>query len=176
MKKNIKQNESKDKEKDKNLEFNMLKKLSVVFVALGFFLAFYLLTIYIVNKDSTTNNKTSDKETEANISYDKILLGRSFLMDEESYYVIYYDSSDEDISTIYDDVVANYRLKEEGLPIYYVDMGDSLNKSHITTEQTNKNPTSVDNLYINGPTLIQFKGGNVVIYVEDEAEIKNILS
>ena len=151
------------------------KVITIISVLISFF-TFYLLTVYIVNKDSKTDdNKNITQSEEKTISYDKILLGRSFSMENEEYYVIYYDSSDEDISSIYNELLSNYRAKDDGLSIYYVDMNDGLNKSHSTTEESNKNPNTVEDLSINGPTLIKIQAGKVINYIEGESEIRAIL-
>lgn len=151
------------------------KVITIISVLISFF-TFYLLTVYIVNKDSKTDdNKNITQSEEKTISYDKILLGRSFSMENEEYYVIYYDSSDEDISSIYNELISNYRAKDDGLSIYYVDMNDGLNKSHSTTEESNKNPNTVEDLSINGPTLIKVQAGKVINYIEGESEIRAIL-
>lgn len=151
------------------------KVITIISVLISFF-TFYLLTVYIVNKDSKNDdNKNITQSEEKTISYDKILLGRSFSMENEEYYVIYYDSSDEDISSIYNELISNYRAKDDGLSIYYVDMNDGLNKSHSTTEESNKNPNTVEDLSINGPTLIKVQAGKVINYIEGESEIRAIL-
>ena len=151
------------------------KVITIISVLISFF-TFYLLTVYIVNKDSKTDdNKNITQSEEKTISYDKILLGRSFSMENEEYYVMYYDSSDEDISSIYNELISNYRAKDDGLSIYYVDMNDGLNKSHSTTEESNKNPNTVEDLSINGPTLIKIQAGKVINYIEGESEIRAIL-
>ena len=54
-------------------------------------------------------------------------------------------------------------------------MNDGLNKSHSTTEESNKNPNTVEDLSINGPTLIKIQAGKVINYIEGESEIRAIL-
>ena len=73
------------------------------------------------------------------------------------------------------ELISNYRAKDDGLSIYYVDMNDGLNKSHSTTEESNKNPNTVEDLSINGPTLIKVQAGKVINYIEGESEIRAIL-
>ena len=161
---------------DNSVNLGVKEKIIIIVSVFVLFFTFYLLTVYIVNKDSkTTNNKSISESEEKTISYDKILLGRSLSMENEEYYVIYYDSSNEEISSIYDELVSNYRSKEDGISIYYVDMNDGLNKSHSTTEESNKNPNTVDDLSINGPTLIKVHEGKVINYIEGETEIRGEL-
>ena len=152
-----------------------------IFVALGvicFLLLFYLLTLYITNKhsDDSTTTATDDVQVEANISYEEILLGRSLSMSSGEYFVIYYDGSDEEISSDYSELVSNYRAKEEHLPIYFVDMSSGFNKSYVTEEESNKTPATVEDFAINGPTLIKVNENKVVDYIEGLDSIKNQLS
>lgn len=145
----------------------------VVVVVLGLF---YLLTLYITNKNSTDDSKTTSTSEETVISSDKIVLGRSFSMDDEHYAVLYYDKSDEDISSVYDSLVMNYKSKEDALRVYTVDMSSALNKSHATTGEGNHNPTNASELSIKGPTLIVFSNHTVEDYLEGEEAITNYLS
>lgn len=176
MGKKLKQKTKESSYTDSNLNLGVKGKVSIIVTVVISFFTFYLLTVYIVNKDSKTDdNKNITQSEEKTISYDKILLGRSFSMENEEYYVLYYDSSDEDISSIYNELLSNYRAKDDGLSIYYVDMNDGLNKSHSTTEESNKNPNTVEDLFINGPTLIKVQEGKVIKYIEGESEIRAIL-
>ncbi len=177
MKKKSGQKRKENYYNDNALNLGVKGKVVIILVVLILFVAFYLLTIYIVNKDSNinTDNKVNESQ-EKSISYDKILLGRSFSMNDDDYYVIYYDSSNKDTSSIYNELVTNYKVKEDALPIYYVDMGDGLNKSHSTNEESNRSPNGVDDLLINGPTLIRFQDGKVIDYRQGEEDIKNILN
>lgn len=145
----------------------------IVFVVLGLF---YLLTLYITNKneDSSTNDKKSKEET--TISYSNIILGKSFSMSDDDYLVIYYDESDEDTKTTYNNLVSTYKGKDEALPIYIVDMSSAFNKKYVTNEESNKNPNNASELLINGSTLIHFSNQSVSEYIEGEEAITDYLS
>lgn len=153
-------------------------KIFIVLAVIVVFGLFYLLTIYITNKNSTDDNNSSSSSTneETVISYDEILLGRSFSMEDEQYIVLYYDKSDEDVSSVYDSLVSSYQGKEDALRIYTVNMGSAFNKSHTTTGEGNHNPTNASELSINGPTLIMFSNQVVVDYIEGEESITSYLN
>ena len=177
MRKKLKQKINTNNYSNNSFGLGVKGKVITILVVLILFFVFYLLTVYNVNNDTKTDdNKNIQESEEKAISYDKILLGRSFSMSDDEYFVIYYDSSNEDISSIYSEVVSNYRAKEDGFSIYFVDMNDGLNKSHSTTEESNKNPSTVEDLSINGPTLIKVQSRKVVDYFEGESEIKEALS
>lgn len=150
----------------------------IVFVVLGLF---YLLTLYITNKDSKDNNKKDNSsETKTSISYDNILLGSSFSMSDEDYLVIYYDKSNEELSNTYSSLVSNYGMGSEGavdtMKIYTVDMSSAFNKTYITTEEPNRFASNASELLINGPTLIHFSNHAIAEYMQGEDEITSYLS
>lgn len=148
-------------------------KIITVICILLFFGAFYLLTLYITNKNS---DKTDDNEEKVvNISYDTIMLGRSLSMSNGEYLVIYYDKSNEDINSTYSSLVSTYKTKDEHLTIYTVDMSNGFNKKYVTDGESNKNPESVDAMSINGPTLIKVNENKVVEYIEGQDAISSYL-
>ena len=152
---------------------NLQDKLFVVFCIVLFFLAFYFLTLYITHKNSEPNKSDSDA-VETNFSYDEILLGRSLSMDKDEYYVIFYDSSDEEVSSTCSELVSTYRANT-GNTLYFVDMHDGFNSSHSTDGESNKNPSSASELSINGPTVIKISNKQVVDYVEGLNEVSEYL-
>ena len=142
---------------------------------------FFLLAVYITNKHSDDNDSNNKEATEVeenttgnSISYDEIILGRSLSMSDDSYLVVFYDTTNEEINTTYSEIINNYKAKESHLPIYYVDMGNSFNKSHVKDE-ANYNPNDESELAITGPTLIKVESSKVVDYIEGEEEIKGYL-
>ena len=164
-----KKNNSKKIEEVKGSENDLFSKLYIVMVVLLFFGAFYLLTLYITNKNSDSSEKEEEKTVE--ISKDNIILGRSLDMSKDDYFVIYYDKSDESISSTYDSIVNSYSGS-----IYTVDMSNSFNKKYATTGESNKSPSKVSEFLINGPTLIKVSNKKVVSYVEGEEAIRSSLN
>ena len=147
---------------------------SIIKVAVGVlvvFLLFSLLTFYITNKNTVKEDDT--ETTDSGFNYNSIVIGRSFSMKDEDYLVIYYDGSDEDISSTYSSLVSSYRAKD-AYPIYYVNMGDALNKTKAA-ESGNSSATSIDELAIAGPTLIHFSNGKIIEYIDSEDSIKSYL-
>ena len=174
--KNNSKNNSKKLETVGSFSVDIWSKIFLVFGVVAFFLAFYLLTLYITNKNSDVTTTTDDVEVETNISYEEILLGRSLSMGNGEYYVICYNGNDENIRDEYNELVANYRAKNEKLPLYYVNMGSAFNKSFATEEESNKTPASTEDFAINGPTLMKINENKVVDYIEGLDNIKNQLN
>ena len=172
-KRNTKKNNLKKIESVGGFDGDIKGKIITVICILLFFGAFYLLTLYITNKNS---DKTDDNEEKVvNISYDTIMLGRSLSMSDGEYLVIYYDKSNEDINSTYSSLVSTYKTKDEHLTIYTVDMSNGFNKKYVTDGESNKNPESVDAMSINGPTLIKVNENKVVEYIEGQDAISSYL-
>ena len=143
----------------------MLKVFFGVIVFLG---AFYLITSFVLNKDE----KKEEEKVEATIQYEEILAGSSFSMKPEKYLVVYYDFTDSELSELASKV---YDYTYSGSKtIYTVDMSNGFNKG-FAKEKSNKNPSKVSELAINGPTLIYFKEGKISKYIEGSEDIIDYL-
>ena len=156
-----------------NFDYDLRNKIIVVAVVIIFFTGFYFLAYYITNKNNPDKNN-KDEVTDT-FKYDNIVFGRSFDMKDEDYIVLYYDGNDEDVSSTYSSLMSTYKGKESHYPIYYVNMGDGINKSRLS-EVGNASATNIDELTIAGPTLIHFSNGAIVEYIEGEEAITNYLS
>ncbi len=158
-------------------------KIIIVCVIICVFCAFYFLTVFISkdngssssnSSNNTSTNSSSSSSSSTSISYDNIVIGRSFSMDDSTYLVIYYDSSDTELSSTISSLISSYKSKDSHLPIYRVDMSDGLNKNYVSDE-SNTNPSSVDDMRINGPTLIKFVDNSVDEYIEGKDSISDYL-
>ena len=151
-------------------------KIIIVIVVLVVLGLSYLLTLYITNKDSSDKAEVDNSSSEAVISYEDIVVGKSFSMVEDEYLIIYYDKSDEDKSSVYSSLVSSYSSKEDALAIYSVDLSSAFNKPFTTTGESNQHPTEASEIAINGPTVIHFSNHEVVDYIEGEEAITSYLS
>ena len=148
-------------------------KVIAVICILLFFGVFYLLTLYITNKN--TDKPKDDTKEEVTISYDNIMLGRSLSMSDGEYLVICYDKSNEDISDTYSSLISSYKSKDEHLTIYTVDMSNGFNKKFATDGESNKAPENVESMAINGPTLMKIAENHVAEYIEGQDAISAYL-
>lgn len=172
------------------VDSDIFGKIIMVCIVICVFCAFYFLTVFISkdnsNSSSNSNNSSSNSSnssstsssssssSNASISYDNIIIGRSFSMDDDAYLVLYYDGSNSDLSSTVGTLVSTYKNKDSHLPIYKVDMSDGLNKNY-TSEESNTNPSSVEDLHINGITLIKFVDNKVDEYIEGQDSISDYL-
>ena len=135
-----------------------------------FILAFYLLTLYITNKNTDDDEEDTPKTVE--ISDEKILVGSILSKSDGEYLVLCYDFNNE--SQDYDNLYTT--AKATGKKIYKLDLSNGLNKKYITDSESNKNPTKANEFLINGATLIKVNDHKVVDYIEGYDSINNYLN
>lgn len=170
-----KKNTQNSKEVLKNFDNdnNAKKIIKCIVIVLVFFAVMYLLTVLILKK-SSTDYITNEKDS-TSIQYSEILAGTSFSKKDNEYLVLFYNmNDDEDNDNIYSNLVSDYEAKDEHLPIYYVDLSSTLNKS-VLSKESNKDATSAEELKINGVTLIKFTNNKISEYIEGQEEISNYL-
>ena len=138
-----------------------------------FFVVFYFLTVYLLERD-TSSGVIDTTPAEADIQYQEILAGNSFSMNDDHYFVLYYDMSSGELKSAYTNMVSTYEDKDEHFPIYTVDMSSTFNKQFVS-DTSNPSVQSIDNLKISGPTLIEINQGRVSNYVEGIDAISDAL-
>ena len=150
-------------------------KINIVLCVLIFLGLFYLLAIHITNKNANIDPNENNNTNNTNDNYSEILLGSTFNRSESEYLVLYYDKNNTDISSTLSTSSLDYTAKDDNLTLYTVDMSNMYNKSYNTEEEPNRAPSNVDELRINGPTLIKISKGSVVEYIEGLEAIKDYL-
>ncbi len=143
------------------------KTIIIIVIALFLLVGMYFLTKVILNKDVE-----EDKIMENTIQYDEILAGESFNQDEDEYYVIYYDSSNE-YSTI-SSLISSYQLNNSDTRLYSVDISNGMNKKYVTDEDIITDNAS--SLKVKDNTLLKFRNGEVSEVITDINEITNYLN
>lgn len=177
MKKKTNKTKRKVEEKNKienvgSFDTDIFKVIYIVLGVICIFCIFYLITVFVLNKDENTTK--TDEEVE--ISLDTTIVGRSFSMPEDKYYVLYYDAKDEAVSEEYSSTITNYiySTSEDHVKLYTVDMSDALNKKYVS-EESKSMPEKVSDIAIKGTTLMVIEKGKVVEYTEDKTRIEELL-
>ena len=177
MKKKTNKTKRKVEEKNKienvgSFDTDIFKVIYIVLGVICIFCIFYLITVFVLNKDENTTK--TDEEVE--ISLDTTIVGRSFSMPEDKYYVLYYDAKDEAVSEEYSSTITNYiySTSEDNVKLYTVDMSDALNKKYVS-EESKSMPEKVSDIAIKGTTLMVIEKGKVVEYTEDKTRIEELL-
>lgn len=154
-------------------EFSKVIKIFVVIIL--FFVIFYFLTVYLLEKGDDVSTIIDTTPADADIQYQEILAGNSFSMDDEKYYVLYYDMSLESLKSTYTNIISSYEEKDDHTTIYTVDTSSAFNKKYVA-DRSNRDVEEIQDLKVSGPTLIEFEQGNVTSYFEGEDAIADELS
>lgn len=155
------------KEKEIKENFDMKKAVKMLVIIFVILALFYGLSLLLTKSSSTK----VEKKGSAEIQNREILLGSSFNRKDNEYLVVFYNKKANASLT---EAIVNYRTKDKHLPTYEVDMGNGMNASH-KSDVSNQYAESVEELQINGTTLIKFNKGKIVEYVEGDNEVTEYL-
>lgn len=159
-------------EENTSFDSSEIKKIVITTsVVLIVFACFYFLTVAIVNKDEKKDDTadSSSKTNEVEIQHKEILLGSSFSIKDDQYLVVYYDTTDDDLSNL-TSAISTYRSSSKDVNLYTVDMNNGLNKG-FAGEISNKEATKASELSISGPTVIKFSNNKISTYIEGTDEV-----
>lgn len=158
-------------EENTSFDSSEIKKVIITTaVVLIVFACFYFLTVAIVNKDKEKDTTdSSSKTSEVEIQREEILLGNSFSIKDSQYLVVYYDTTDDDLSSL-TSAISTYRSSSKDINLYTVDMNNGLNKA-FAGDTSNKNATKASELSISGPTIIKFSDNKISTYIEGIDEV-----
>lgn len=149
---------------------NFFKILVAVIVFIGiFYFVVALLRGEIGKKDDTKN-----EEEVTTIQNEKVLASSVFTKADKEYYVLFIDSKDKNVST-YTTMLADYKQKNTGIPMFYVDLSSKFNKD-VISEDTNSKAQEYDELKVTHPTLIHIKNGKNVDYYENDEVTEEMIS
>ena len=159
-------------EENTNFGSSEIKKVVITTsVVLIVFACFYFLTVAIVNKNEKKDDTgdSSSKTNEVEIQHKEILLGSSFSIKDDQYLVVYYDTTDDDLSSL-TSAISTYRSSSKDVNLYTVDMNNGLNKG-FAGATSNKVATKASELSISGPTVIKFSDNKISTYIEGTDEV-----
>lgn len=128
-----------------------------------------------LKKDEVIDNNEESVQT-GTIDYDVVSVGTMFNRSEDEYYVIIYDATDTQ-AVYYSTLINKYLNNEKSLRVYFCDLGNSLNKDYYVGKDQKSNPKAknVNELALKELTLLKFKKGKIVKYIENVDTIKKEL-
>ena len=177
-KNNIKVIKKPIKKETKKIENNKLdgEILSFIKIALGVGVVVLIVfgaTILMNKLGVFDEGYTKPERGEIIISYEDATVGTIFNRPDTEYYVIF-DDFTENPNQYLTSILFRYSNEEETLPIYKVDMSNGFNKKY-SGEQGNPSAQKVEDIKINGVTLIKIVNGKNVKYIEGATNIENEL-
>ena len=177
-KNNIKVIKKPIKKETKKIENNKLdgEILSFIKIALGVGVVVLIVfgaTILMNKLGVFDEGYTKPERGEIIISYEDATVGTIFNRPDTEYYVVF-DDFTENPNQYLTSILFRYRNEEETLPIYKVDMSNGFNTKYAG-EQGNPSAQKVEDVKINGVTLIKIVNGKNVKYIEGTTNIENEL-
>jgi hypothetical protein len=164
-----KQKRNYNDEEEKNFVSRFVMTIGLVLVAL---VALYLFVGIFITKSISFGKKDKEETTEVASDKTTILASQIFDQQEDEYYVLVYDTTDE-VHNI-EQFLNLYKSKSGALTVYKVDSSKKFNSKYIVTEDSNKNPESINDLRIITPSLIKIRSKHVSEYIEGFEEVKNV--
>lgn len=163
----------KTKKKIETEENKVVKKFIIVLlVVVACVVLIYFITRIFVSKDMfNKDDKKTTKTQEVEFNYDKTILGSAFNRPYDEYYVITYKISDEKAKEI-SNSITTYLAKEDHLKLYFADLDDYMNKNFYDKDNVNSKATNAKELKVGDYTLIKFKDGKIVKFIEGVDQIK----
>jgi len=165
--KSRKRERNKKKEIDPKSE---MKSNIITVISIGLVIAFVYVGVILLEKSGAFEAGYTKPDKVTEISYSDILIGEAFNRNESDYLVLF----DEFDSNTYDVYVRGLAEQYESKNIYYVDMSLSPNKNY-KSEEVNTNPKNVNDLKINGITLMRVLNGKVTEYITGSENVANYL-
>lgn len=161
---NIKNKDVKRKDElDTSIKKGTVLKV-VVFSALMLLVLYYVVAVFIT-KEINISWINDNEASENNAGVERRILAQNiFNQSEDSYYVYFYDFSDEDASI-------SGAVDRSDLTVYRVDTGSALNQNYVTEEVGNPSATNLDDLRVTNPTLIKVESDKIVAYYDTRSEI-----
>lgn len=151
------------------------EKLVVKFIVVLIIISLIAVGFYFISKNIVKNRDDNIVESNVTISYDKVNVGMIFNRPYDEYFVMVYDSSNNN-AMIYSSLISKYSQKEDSLKIYYCDLSNKLNKEFVSSDgTTNSNAKSVSEFKFGQVTLIKVRNGKIVSYIENIDTIKSAL-
>lgn len=154
---------------EKSIVSRFIMTIGLILIAL---VALYLFVGIFITKTISFGKKDKEETTEVASDKTTILASQIFDQKEDEYYVLVYDTTDE-VHNI-EQFLNLYKTKSGSLPVYKVDSSKKFNSNYIVTEDSNKNPESINDLRIITPSLIKISSKHVSEYTEGFEEVKNV--
>ena len=144
-----------------------IRIVAVVFLII--FFSYFILAFFVTKeyKFGSDNNKKEETTNNSNSVSNQILASNIFNQEQDSYYVYFYNFSDEDERV--SDSINN--LSET---VYRVNTNSGFNSKYVTEDSGNVNAKSLDDLKVKSPTLIKISNDTIIEYYEGINSIVNV--
>ena len=151
--------------------------VNIVKILIGvvlFLVVVYFLTAWLSGEIKFGKDKTEEKVV--TIQYEEIIAGQIMNRNDENYYVMLFDFSEENASTLIA-MKDSYTSVEEALPVYIVDLEKGFNDvlDYEDNETIIDKPTSIKDLKVNDITMLKIEKGKVTNRVTTYDKVKEYI-
>ena len=148
----------------------MSKLIILILVVALVFALFYVITLFVTKKDSSSTTNEGENETQVTIQYEKILASNIFSQKNSEYYVLAY-FGDDNYLDLYKSYLSYYKTSVDGaVPYYLVDLSDVFNKSFIA-EKSNLNVSNIKGLKFSQTALLRIRDNKIISTYEGNEQI-----
>jgi len=163
--------------KNKSINEDTVKIISfivILIVVIGLFVLLYFVNGKYVTKDMNEKTTTTAVTTEPIYDSTKVTVDTMFNISKDTYYVLAYDSNDEVNGSYIYSVSRSY--SNDKIKLYTLDLANAQNKNYYNKKsEANTKPSKPSDVKFNTNTLIVFKKGKVVEFIQDKDKIINKL-
>lgn len=154
------------KVKQERSELKPKTLLVILGFMIGFFVILYLVTGLFITKDIKwlSKDKSSSDSEEVTSIENKILASESLSQKDDTYYVYFYDTSNED-----SDITNTLYLIND--KVYRVDLHDGFNSNYVG--EPSGVVDDVKDLKVSDPTVIKVSSGKIVDFYAGKDKIKS---
>ena len=140
--------------------------LKLIAICVFMIVLLYLVVAIFITKEIEVSWFNNNKTEETNeVLSNRILAKNTFNQKESTYYVYFYDYTDE-VSSV------STSIRSISDKVYKVNTKDGFNSNYVS-EETNKDASSIEELKVKALTLIKVVDGSIVEYYEGKEEINN---
>ena len=159
-----------------NTETKTVKQFVIILVILIILVgAIYLFTTKVINKDSDNNSSSSDNTNTTYIDPTKAIVGTMLNKGTDEYYVLLYNSTDEEASD-YARLLTKYKSGKNTKETYTVDLNNPLNSKYVANDdKTNPTAGELSELRFGKVTLLKVKANKITNAYESVDAIKKEL-
>ena len=141
----------------------------IVFSTILLTAIYFTIAVFVTKEINISWLNGNVAETESTDIEKKILAKNTFNQNEGTYYVYFYDFNNEDTN------IAS-AIYSADATVYRVDVSNGLNSNYVSSDDGNRNATTLDDLKVVDPTLIKIENDKIVAYYEGPNEIMSFLN
>ena len=150
-----------------------LEYMKIIKIAVGVILVLgltWLVTAWASGEFNFGSKKEENEEV--SIQYEEIIAGQIFNRVDSEYYVLLFNFTDT-FGSYYLSLIDSYKVEEDSLPIYIVDLEKKVNEKYVLGEDEKlvEKPKGLSEFKATNPTLVKIKNGKVTERITGQEKV-----